>query len=76
MWASKESNLGMHPVFGLVFSVRDVEFSQAFGLKSIIPSVSRRGPCFTILGEDGDDRRFIQLNLACEAESVASPGSD
>ena len=35
LWVKKESNLGLHPVFGLVLPVREVGFSQAFGLKTM-----------------------------------------
>ena len=36
-------------------------------------SVSKQGPCFTGIEEDGGDKRLVQLELACEADGVAPP---
>ena len=33
--------------------------------------VNQQGPCFTTVGEDGGDKRVVQLELACEADGVA-----
>ena len=33
--------------------------------------VSKLGPCFTAIEEDGGDKRLVQLELACEADGVA-----
>ena len=33
--------------------------------------VRKQGPCFTAMGEDGDDKRLVELELACEADGVA-----
>ena len=35
--------------------------------------VSKLGPCFTAIEEDGGDKRLVQLELACEADSVEPP---
>ena len=35
--------------------------------------VSQQDPYFTAIGEDGDGKRFVQLELVCEADGVASP---
>ena len=35
--------------------------------------VSRQGPCFTAVEEDGGDERLVQLERACKADGVASP---
>ena len=35
--------------------------------------VSKQGPCFTAIEEDGGDRRLVELKFACEADGVASP---
>ena len=37
LWVNKKPNLGLHPVFGLVLPIRNMEFSQAIGLKSLDP---------------------------------------
>ena len=36
-------------------------------------SVSKQGPCFTAVEEDGGDERLVQLELVCEADGVAPP---
>ena len=36
-------------------------------------SISKQGPYFSIIEEDGDDKRFAGLELACEANGVAPP---
>ena len=33
--------------------------------------VSKQGPCFTVIEEDGGDKRLVELELACEADGVA-----
>ena len=38
---------------------------------SIFFRVSKQGPCFTAIEEDGGDKRSVQLELACEADAVA-----
>ena len=50
-------------------------FSLALAFKSLDPffRVSKQGPCFTAIEEDGGDRRLVQLELACEADGVAPP---
>ena len=30
--------------------------------------VTKQGPCFTALEEDGGDKRLVELELACEAD--------
>ena len=35
--------------------------------------VSKQGPCFTAIEEDGGDKRLAQLELACNADDVAPP---
>ena len=76
LWTHKEVDLAWHPVIGLVLQVGDVEkFPQAFGFKSVDPvfRVSKQGPCFTVIEEDGGDKRLVQLKLACKASGVALP---
>ena len=68
-----EVDLSPHPVTGLVLQVGDAEkFPLALGFESLghLFSVSKQGPCLTVLEQDGDDRRFLQ------AEYVASPDPD
>ena len=36
-------------------------------------SVSKQGPCFTAVVEDGGDKRLVELELACEADRVVPP---
>ena len=57
-----------HPVVGLVLQNRKAEkFPPALDLESIelFLRVSKQGPCLTALEEDGDDKRPVQLELAC-----------
>ena len=35
--------------------------------------VGKPGPCVTAVEKDADDKRLVQLELACEADGVASP---
>ena len=58
LWTNKEVDLALHPVVSLVLQVGDrVKFPQAPGFKSQGPffRVSKQGPCFTAIEEDGDD---------------------
>ena len=74
LWTHKGVDLTPHPVVGLVLQVGDAQkFPQALGFKSLDPffRVSKHGPCFTAIEEDGGDKRFAELELACEAEGVA-----
>ena len=74
MWTHKEVDLAPHPVVGLVLQVGDAEkFPQALGFESLdlFFRVSKQGPCFTAIEEDGGDKRLVELELACEADGVA-----
>ena len=78
LWTHKGVELAPHPVVGLVLQVEDAEkLPQALGFESLDPfyRVSKRGPCFTAVEENGGDNRLIQLKLACEADGVAPPDS-
>ena len=33
-------------------------------------TVSKQGPCFAAIEEDGVDKRLVELELACEADGV------
>ena len=48
------------------------KFPQALGFESLDPffRVNMQGPCFTAIEKDGGV--FLELELACEADSVAS----
>ena len=35
--------------------------------------ISQQGPQITAVEEDGGDKRLVELELACEADGVASP---
>ena len=72
----KEVDLALHPVVGLVLQVGDTEkCPHALGLESPDPffKVSKQGRCFTAV-ENGGDKRLVELDLACKADSVAPPG--
>ena len=77
LWTHKEVDLAPYPVIGLVLQVGDVEkFPHALGFKSLDPfffRVSKQGPCFTALEEDGDDKRLVELELARKADGVVPP---
>ena len=73
---TEEVDLAPHPVVGLVLQVGDAEkFPKALGLEGPDPflKVSKQGPCFTSIEEDGGDVRLEQLELACKADGVAPP---
>ena len=78
LWIHKEVDLAPHPVVGLVLQVGDdaEKFPQALGFEILDPfclRVSKQGPCFTAVVEDGSDKRFVQFELACKADGVAPP---
>ena len=64
LWTHKEADNAARPVAGLVLQVGDtVQFPHALGFESLDPffRVSKQGPCFTALEEDGDDKRLVEL---------------
>ena len=76
----KEVYLAPHPAIGLVFQVGDTEkFPHAVGFKSLdhfsflFFRVSKQGPCFSAVEEDGRDKRLVELEPACKADGVAPP---
>ena len=75
-WTHKEVDLALHPVVRLVLK----EEMQGRFLRRVVSQtwilffrVSKQGPCFTAIG-DGGDKRFVELEPACEADGVAPPG--
>ena len=67
LWAHKEADLASHPVVVLVLQVGDVEkLPQGLGFESPDPffRVRKQGPCFIAIEEGGDDKVFVQLELA------------
>ena len=76
LWTHKEVNLVPHPVVSLVLQVGDTNFSMHLVLKAwiLLFRVSKQGPCFTAIAENGGDKRHAQLELACNADGVAPPG--
>ena len=73
---SKEVDLVLHPVIGLVLQVADAEkFHRALGLKNLDPfyQSQQTGLCFTAIEEDGGDKRLAELELACDSDGVGSP---
>ena len=76
LWTHKKVDLAQHPVICLVLQAGDTEkFPHALGFKGLDPSfrVSKQGPCFTAIGEDGGDMKRVELELACKADGVAPP---
>ena len=64
LWTNKEIDLAPHPVVSLVLQVGDTEkFSYALGSESLDPffRVSKQGPCFTAIEEEGSDKRLAEL---------------
>ena len=64
LWIHKEIDLALHPVVSLVLQVGDAEkFPQALRFENLNPSfffskVSKQGPCFTAIEEDGGGKRL------------------
>ena len=61
----KEVDLAPHPVVGLMLQVGEADkFPHAFGFECLDPSfrVSKQGPRFTAVAEDGGDKRLVELN--------------
>ena len=75
-WTHKEVDLALHSDVGLVLQVGDTEkFLHALGFESLDPfSVSKQGPCFTAVHEDGGDKSLVELELACKAYGVPTAG--
>ena len=68
MWTHKEADLAPYPFVDCVLQVGNMEkFPQALGFKGLDPlfriRVSKQGPCFTGVEEDGGDKILVQLNL-------------
>ena len=64
MWTHKEVDLTPPPVVGLVLQVGDTEkFPHTLGFESLDPffRISKQGPCFTAIEEDGGDKRLVEL---------------
>ena len=62
-WTHKEVDLAPHLDIGLVLKVGDTEkFPHTLGFKSLNPflTVSKQGPYFTAVGEDGGDKRLAK----------------
>ena len=76
LWAHKGVDLALYPVFDLVLHVGDAKkFPQALGFKGLDPFLraSKQGPCFTVIEEDGGDKRLVELELACKADGILLP---
>ena len=69
----KEGDLAPHPFVSLALQVGDAEkLPRALGLESLDPFLrdSKQGPLLTAVEENGNDKRFVQLELACKADDV------
>ena len=67
-----------HLVVGLVLQVADTEkYPHLLGLKSLDSffRAIQQASCFTAAGEDGGDKRLVELELACKADGIAPPAS-
>ena len=67
LWTHKEVHLTPHLVVGLVLQAGDTEkYPHSLGLKSLDSffTAIEHGPCFTAAGEDGGDKRLVELELA------------
>ena len=76
LWTYKEDDLALCPVVDLVLQVGDAEkFPHALDFKrlDLVYLVSQQGPCLTAIEEDGDNKRLVELELACKADGVAPP---
>ena len=61
-WTHWEVGPAPHPVVCFVLQVEDSEkFPQALGFESLdsFYRVSKQGPCFTAIEEDGGDKRLV-----------------
>ena len=66
LWTHKGVDLALHPVIGLVLHIGDAEkFLQALCFETwiLFLTVSKQGPCFTAVEEDGGGKRLVQLEL-------------
>ena len=66
LWTHKKVNLASHPVVGLVLQVGDREkFPHALSFESFDPffRVSKQGPCFTAIEDNGGDKRLVEVLL-------------
>ena len=74
LWTHKEVDFAPHLVVGLVLQVGVAgKFPHALGFESLDPlfRVSKHGPCFTTIGENGGDKTLAEFELAYEADGVA-----
>ena len=46
---------------------------ESLDLFFYFPESASSCPCFTAIKDDGNDKRLVQFELACEADGVASP---
>ena len=73
--ANEEADLALHPVVGFLLQAGDAEkVPHVCRLQSrdLFLQVRKQDPRLT--EEDGDDERIVQLEFACQANSVASRG--
>ena len=77
LWTHKEVDLSCSAPSGWSYAPRrrcgDVSSGTWFRKPGSFFRVSKQGPCFTAMEENGGDKRLAELELACEAEGVAPP---
>ena len=76
LWTYKKVDLAPHPVVGPVLQIGKASFFRHLISKAWILSfftVSKQGPCFTSVEENGGDKSLSQPEHACEIDGVAPP---
>ena len=71
-----EVDLTPHSLVGFVLPLGDAEkFPQALNVTKLdsLLRVSKQGPFFTAIEEDGGNKRLAQIEVAWEADGVAAP---
>ena len=73
LWTLNKVDLAAHPVVGLVLQVGEAE--KCPGFESLDPffRVSKQGPCFSAVEEDGGDKRLVDRELTRKAVDFAPP---
>ena len=75
LWTHKDVDLAPNLVVDLVLPVGarcgEVSSGTRFRKPGSFFRVNKQGPYFTAIEEDGGDKRFVRLEFAWEAESVA-----
>ena len=71
LWTHKKVDLAQQPVVGLLLQAGSCEQVSSVTWILFFFSLIKQGSCFTATEEDGDDKRHVQLELACAADGIA-----